>query len=569
MTPLIKIRHAVVALGLILLASGCATSTVAPESDPGESEVMPFATDSGEASYHLLLAELALERDQFDEAASEYRKAAQLSDDVEIAQRAATLSFSLGRNAEALASAKRWASLDPDNLEAHRYLASLYLREKDVSRAVEELSIMLGLYASVSEDGFLALTGLLLEEPDQAIAARAMDRLLAQQPDVAAAHYGAALLSMQAGDYAKAQRYVITAEELRPDWPRAGLLHARVLVAQGDIDAGLQRAADLARNTSDPTLRLDYALLLANLEREGEARLELDLLLSEHPRMAGALRAAGLLEMRRGDLDAAQAHFTSLLATGRGTWDAFFYLGSIAEDRGQEGRAIRYYSQVRDGELAITAQARVAEIYEGLGEIDRAVDHLITFANETPNLDADLNIAAGEVLARNGQADRALEIFDSVLLRHPGNRACRFARAFLYEDMDQVDTAIVELRALLKDQPDDSNALNALGYTLADRTDQYREAYKLIRRALELDPGNPAIIDSMGWIEYRRGNLTAAQEYLEQAYGLVRDPEIAAHLGEVLWVQGQAEAAMVVWQLSLAENPDEKVLLEVLQRFAQ
>ena len=568
MNPLTEFRQALVALGLILQVSGCATTALEPAAEDAGGEVVPFATDGGEASYHLLLAELALERDQFDAAAREYRMAAQLSDDVEIAQRAATLSFSLGRNAEALASAKRWAMLDPDNMEVHRYLASLYLREKDVTNAVAELSTMLKIHGDVPEEGFLVLTGVLLEEPDQATASRAMDRLLAQQPDVAAAHYGAALLSMQTGDYDKAQRYVTTAEELRPDWARAGLLHARVLVARGEVDAGLQRAADLARNASDPTLRLDYALLLANLEREGEARLELDLLLSEHPRMPGALRAAGLLEMRRGDLDAAQAHFTSLLATGRGTWDAFFYLGTIAEERGQSGRAIRYYSQVRDGELAITAQARVAALYESLGEIERAVDHLITFANETPKLDAELNIAAGELLARNGEASRALEIFDDVLLRHPGNRAARFARAFLYEDMDQVDTAIVELRALLKDQPDDATALNALGYTLADRTDRHREAYRLIRRAIELEPGNPAIIDSMGWIEYRRGNLAEAYGHLERAFGLARDPEIAAHLGEVLWVQGKTDEALAVWQESLQENPGEEVLLEVMQQFA-
>lgn len=554
---------------IAVLLGGCAGTGQLPERGQQAEEVVPFETAAGEASYHLLLAELALERDQFDGAADEYRRAAQLSDDPEIAQRAATLAFSLGRNKDALVSAQRWAALEPASVEARRYLASLYLRESDLDGAVNELTGLLEMLGDTAEDGFLSITSILLEEPDQVIASRAMDRLVARKPEVAAAHYGSALMAMQAGNYDKAQREVLRAEQLRPDWPRAGLLHARVLVARGEEDSGLEKAAELARNASDPSLRLDYALLLANLDREGEARLELDLLLQEHPRMAGALRAAGLLEMRRGDLDAAQMHFTSLLATGRGTWEAFFYLGTIAEQREQTARAIRYYSQVRDGDLAITAQARAAGLYEKLGDIDRAVDHLVNFSNAVPKYDAQLNIAAGELLARNKQMQRALEIYDAVLARHPGNRAARFARAFVYEDLDQVDLAIVELRALLKEQPDDATALNALGYTLADRTDRHREAYRLIRRAYDLEPGNPAIIDSLGWIEYKRGNNEAALEYLQKAYRLVRDPEIAAHIGEVLWVQGRTEEAVEIWQTSLEENPDDTSLLEVMQRFSQ
>ncbi|MDH3647322.1 MAG: tetratricopeptide repeat protein [Gammaproteobacteria bacterium] len=567
MTPATELSGLPVALAATLFISGCAGTVVTPTANETSQEIIPFETDGGEASYHLLLAEMALERDQFDAAAREYRMAAQLSDDAEVAQRAVTLSFGLGRNTEALASAQRWVELDPGNLEARRYLASIYLQNKELDLAVGELDTMLNLYSDVPEEAFLALTGMLLEQRDQAISMRAMDRLLAQYPDVPAAHYGMALMSMQVGDYDSAQRHVTTSEELRPDWPRAGLLHARILVARGDEEAGLERAANLARDATDPTLRLDYALLLANLNREGEARLELDLLLDEHPRMAGALRAAGLLEMRRGDLDAAQLHFTSLLATGRGTWEAFYYLGSIAEQRAQAGRAIRFYSQVRDGDLAITAQARAASLYESMGEIDRAVEHLTTFANETPKLDADLHTAAAELLARNNEVDRALEILNETLIRHPKNRGARFARAFLYEQMDQVDTSIAELRALLKDAPEDSIALNALGYTLVDRTDRYREGYRLIRKALELDPNNPAIIDSMGWAEYRRGDLEEAHRHLERAYGLVRDPEIAAHLGEVLYLKGQTDDALTIWQESLAENPGADVLLEVMQKF--
>ena len=189
MIPYTDKSSCLVAFALILSISGCATQVIAPVEE-GPDEIQPFATDGGEASYHLLLAEMALERDQFDAAAREYRKAAQLSDEAEVAQRAVILSFSLGRNTEALVSAKRWVQLDPENLEAHRYLASLYLREKDLDNAVVELNAMLNLYGDIPDDAFLSLTGMLLEEPDLATATRAMERLVAQQPPFSATILG-------------------------------------------------------------------------------------------------------------------------------------------------------------------------------------------------------------------------------------------------------------------------------------------------------------------------------------------------------------------------------------------
>lgn len=560
-----RIRRCAVAIFIVAL-SACASGPSAVVPGHGDSEVLPFQTEAGEASYHLLLAELALERGQYAAAASEYRKAAELSEDASIADRAVTLSMELGRKTEALASARRWVELAPDDRNARRYLAQLYLAENRIDEAVEAFEQLLPLLDEDPEKGFLPLAGLLLDESEQKHALKVMQRLLERHRDVAAAHYGYALLSLQVGDFETAQRYALQAQTLRPDWHHAGLLQARAMVAAGDVDGGIDRAGEVARRSEDPELRLDYALLLAGLEREGEARLELDLLLDEHPRMAGALRAAGLLEMRRGDLNAAQLHFTSLLATGRNIWEAFFYLGTIAEQRGQHARAVRYYTQVRDGDLAVPAQVRAAALYELLDEGERGVEHLQDFAGDAPKFDAEISIAAGEMLARRGERERALELFDDTIARHPGHRGARFARAFLLEAMDQLDLAITELRALLREDPDDATALNALGYTLADRTDRQREAYRLIRKAYELEPDNPAIVDSMGWVQFRRGRLQQALEHLERAYAMLPDPEVAAHLGEVLYNLGRTDEAALLLNGSLAEHEGDETLLETIQR---
>ncbi len=550
---------------VLVCMTGCATGPVTATGGD-EQAVEPFASEDGEASYHLLLAELARERGQFADAAIQYRKAADLSPDPEVAEQAVNLALELGRHDDALAAARRWVEVDPDNVDASQKLSSLLLRDDDVSGAVAELERLLALFGGDPEQSFMPLTGILLNDPEPARAVKAMNRLLGRHDEVGAAHYGMGLLALQSGQYELALDAASRAEALRPEWHQAGMLAARVLVAKGEIDAGLERASDIARTSTDPGLRLDYALLLASLDREGQARLELDLLLEDNPRMPGALRAAGLLEMRRGDLDAAQLHFTSLLATGRNLWEAFFYLGSIAEERQQFARAVRYYSQVRDEDLAVAAQVRAAMLYEKLGEPERAIEHLAQFAREAPRLDADLSIASGEMLARRGEQERALALYDSVLERHPGHRGARFARAFLLDTMDRVDEAIEELRRLLHETPNDPIALNALGYTLADRTARYREAHRLIRKAFELDPENPAIIDSMGWVLFRRGNPDAALGHLQRAYELLPDPEVAAHLAEVLWTLGRNEEAQAILRDALEDNPEDEKLTDTAQR---
>ncbi len=521
------------------------------------------------ADYHVLMAEIALQRHEFDVAAAEYHQALKDNDDPELAARAGRIVYEYGTYEQALEAIEHWVHLAPDAVEARRYLVLLYLQQGAVRRSLPHLEFLHGVVAASSDTGYAALLPVLTEARDENAAAEAMRRLAKDHPDDPTASYALAYMSLMSGDVALALSESARAMEARPDWIEASVLHARCLLADGRTEEGLALLQQRPEFRDDVRLRLEYALLLLAADRPEESRLELELLLSEYPRLPAALRTLGFLEFQEGNVDLAGRYFVELVGTGMFVPDALFYLGSIAELDGDLDSAVSFYSQVGSGDNLVPARVRLAFILYRLGRTEEALDSLDQVAVTEPSSSVDLASARGELLMRLDRFDDALELYTHELQRYPGDEGLLYARAFLYERMDRVDDSLRELEALLKESPDDPVALNALGYTLADRTDRYEEAYGYIKRAYDLSPDNPAIVDSMGWVEYRLGNTDAALEYLRRAWTLSRDPEIAAHLGEVLWHSGDREAAEEIWFESLAENPESQVLQSVIDRLMQ
>ena len=552
---------------LLCLLAACASLPGANPSGTPSDRGAVFATPDAEASYHVLLAELALERQMPALAASQYAEAARLSDDAKIAARAAEVAFEVDEQAAALASAQRGLELEPDSIEARRILVSLYVRRGETERVYDQLRALLEGFDDVKE-GFSALTALLVLEPNSRAAVEAMARLVEDYPDSPEAHVALSALALRADRLDDGLAAARRASELAPDSPQVSMLLARALVSAGQTEEGIERAASLVSDFTEPGLRLEYAVLLIAVGRDEEASAQLDRVLSETPRHPGALRAAGLLELRQGKLEAAEQHFTALLATGTQTLDAFYFLARTADQQGEQARAIRLYSRVRVGDYAVAAQVRVADLLRELGRADEGLEHLQLFAEEYPQYAIEAINAQGDLLVKLGKPEDALKLYDDAIAQRPDNQALLFARAFLYEDLDRIDDAVNELRGILRQSPDDATALNALGYTLADHTPKYREAYRYIHKAYELEPDNPAIIDSMGWVEYRLGHYDKALAHLHRAYGMMPDSEIAAHLGEVLWVSGDPKSARDVWEEALVRDPGNEILSDVVRRFA-
>ncbi len=246
---------------------------------------------------------------------------------------------------------------------------------------------------------------------------------------------------------------------------------------------------------------------------------------------------------------------------------AYYYLGQIAESREDIEAALAAYRKVSDGEHRLNAQIRAAVLLAESGRLVQARAHLHGLRSDNSQQAIRIYRAEAEILTKRKDYEDAMQVYDGALADYPQDTDLLYSRAMLAEKMDDLERLEQDLRSILAREPNNADALNALGYTLADRTDRYSEAYELVKRAYELKPDDHYVIDSMGWTLYRMGRHQEALMHLRRAMDLNGDPEIAAHLGEVLWVSGDKQAAMEIWDTALKGTPDDPRLLDVKKRF--
>lgn len=562
----------------IALAVGC-TVPLAPKGLPGEpiahdamvrtSAMDPAVQRQADLLYLMLAAELAGHRGDVAASLEYYLEAARLSDDPEVAERAVRIALFARDYDKARIAVRRWVELAPYNIDAHRTLAVLDLRSGDLAGAAAQLEEVLGLSEGDDmEQAYLLLARMLAREEDSDAALRVMELVVENHPDDPAAPYALAQLALQFDELATALASIDRALALRPDWPEASLTRARVLVRQGEVEraiADMARVVEAREDSRD--LRMGYARLLVEAGRYEEALRQFDLLLERAPDDADLLYTASLLTLENKDYDSAEGYLKRLLETGERTSDARYLLGAVAESRDRPQEAIEWYRQVREGERTLDAHVRIAVLLARQGEFDRAREHLHQYPATTPDVAVRLIGAEIDILREAGRYEEAMEVATAALERLPEENDLLYARAMVAEKLGLLDQLERDLKQILARDPDNAHALNALGYTLADRTTRYQEALEYVQRALELAPGEAAIVDSMGWVQYRLGNLEEALKYLRQAWEMNQDAEIAAHYGEVLWVTGQREEARRIWDAGRERDPDNAVLQETLKRF--
>ena len=277
------------------------------------------------------------------------------------------------------------------------------------------------------------------------------------------------------------------------------------------------------------------------------------------------LYAAGLLALEAGDTGAARERFRRLLALGQRREQARFYLGRATEAEGDYDRALDWYRQV-GGQLRGDAQLRIATVLAAQGRLEDARRHLQGLRQRQPDMAVPSFAVEGDILRNAGRPEESLDLLTRALDQHPDASDLRYSRAMTAIGLDRIGQAVSDLEHILELEPENAQVLNALGYTLVDSTERVDEGAELIRRAFELNPDDPAIIDSMGWAAYRQGRPEEALAYLRQAHGMIDDAEIAAHLGEVLWTLGQRDEARAVWQDALEADPDHPVLRRTMER---
>ena len=525
---------------------------------------------ASDASAHILQAEIALQRNEYLKATTEYRKAAEASDSVELARKATRMGFSYGFDDEALLAAKRWQKLDRASEEARAFLGQLYFRVDDLRNARRQFERLIK--AGPEEPGtrLLSLVAYLSEEGKPERADELVRTLAKPYKESAKAHYAVAVMALRAGDSEYAKQRATRASELDPDFTRPQLLYARALMFEGEAEKAIEYLAHMIGDNPHPDLdaRMELALMYMLSGRDDDALSQVNQVLLEQPGRIDGLRLMAIINFRLERLDAAWEDFQDLLASGQYRMDALFYLGRIADYREQYERAVRLYREVRYGSNSVFSQRRASGLMaHKLDNVDGAFELLDEFAESSPDNAVDVVTLKAQLLVSLKRYDEALELYEKAVKFRPDNENLILGRCDLLLRIGRIDDAIAEYRRALKRWPDSALTLNALGYTLADRTDQYEEAEKLIRKALEFDPENPAIIDSFGWVLYKLGQLEAGLEQLNIAYKRYSDHEVAAHIVEVLAELGRRDEALEMLESAEKETPDSKLLEDVRTRY--
>jgi len=357
------------------------------------------------------------------------------------------------------------------------------------------------------------------------------------------------------------------ARGLRPDWETAVLLEAQLL-QQTSVDQAAASLADyLQKHPAARESRLAYARLLVVQKRFAEARVEFQKLMVGDAEGGETTFAVALLSLQLKDYDAAEKYLKSLLDGQYRDKDAVrLYLGQIAEERKDLAQALRWYGEVGEGEQYVQAQIRYAQVLSRQGKLGEARARLQQAAAANSEQRVQLTIAEAQILREANRPKEAFDLVGRALDRLPNNPELLYDYAMLAEKIERIDILETSLRKLIEIRPENAHAYNALGYSLAERNQRLPEARQLIETALRLSPEDSFIIDSMGWVLYRMGDLKDALGYLRRAYAGRPDPEIAAHLGEVLWVLDQRDEAVRVWDGASRESPDNETLVNTIKR---
>jgi tetratricopeptide (TPR) repeat protein len=522
----------------------------------------------GDAWTLSISAERALERGAWPEAARDYACAARLSSDAAVAERATRTAYDNLQLERAADSARRWLVLLPSSEVARRYLATSLLRLYDEDGAAEQFTALLETSYSDRARGYLVLLGILSGEDNDTGAARVMERLAAGDATLPEAQYAAAMLWQRAEHGARALAAAERALALRPDYPQAEYARVRALTTVGRRDEALAASAKLAAG-GDPFMRLAHAWQLLGEERRDEAANLFEEIRREgNAASADAASALASIAIDESRLEEAERLVDDAARDPEQAAGARWQRARIAEERGDEAGAARLYQAIETGPRALGAQLRAHRLLQEQGAPEMAEMLIDDYLDGAPGDGVDVVAGVAANLVEDGHGDEAIELIDRARAVLPGD-SLLLARAFLLERLDRVPEAVADMRKVAQHRPDDPTALNALGYTLVDRTRSVEEGTKLIERAIAEKPDSYAIQDSMGWALVQGGRLDEGKAWLDKAWAGSEDPEVAAHLGEALWRMGRTGEAKKLWDEALAENPESRPLKRAIEARAE
>ena len=520
--------------------------------------------------FKMILAEVAVQRGQPHVAVPAYLELARETRDPRVAQRATEIAWNARFIAAAIEAAGIWLQADPESPQARQVIATLLVNQAQLADALPHLEKWVAAAKPNVGPAFLQISALLARHEDKKAVSELMQALAKPYSEVPEARLAVAQAAWNADESELSLTEARAALGLRPDWEIAALFQAQVLQRRSNSEALAYLADYLKQYPRSKDVRLNYARLLVNEKNYNEARKQFEVLLADFPNNADVTMAVALLAMQANDYDVAEAQFRRALEINYKDPDAVrLYLGQVNEERKRYDEALKWYETVGTGEQYISAQARYAGVLAKQGRLGDARKHLQQVSAENNQQRVQLIQAEAQLLREAAAYQDAFDLLGRALEKLPDFPDLLYDHAMAAEKVNRFDVLESNLRKLIQIRPDHAHAYNALGYTMADRNERLSEARELIETALKLAPGDPFIMDSMGWVLYRQGRNKEGLGYLQRAYALRPDPEIAAHLGEVLWAEGQREQAQKIWSEVLKEHPKNELLQNTVKRFIQ
>jgi len=545
-------------------------AAAAPERPAAVDELTP------EVLYRILVGDVAMQRGDAALAARAYFEAARDSRDPVLARRATEIALFARQRTLALEAAKLWQELDPKAERARQMVASLAVSGagSDLKAELQRVLIEAAANDKSLGEAFLQLNQALSGQTDKVAAFRLVQELARPYPKVAEAWFAIALAgyNTKLGDpaiIAAATAAADRALELKPGWDRAALVKADIL-AKGSPEAAIAFLKQFLAATPDArAVAGALAQIYVEQKRFAEARAIFQQMWDDEPEDREFEFAVAAISLQMKDYATAQRLLEELDKVGYGDKGVVpFYLAQLAEETKHYDEAIARYREVTEGDRAWLAKLRIGAMIAKKGDLSAARSYLEGLQPESAERRVELAQAEAQLLRDAGDYKGAYAILTAALERQADSVDLLYDVAMVAEKLDRIDEVEARLKRLIELKPDNAQALNALGYTLVDRTPRTAEGLKLIERALQIAPDDPFILDSMGWANYRMGRLDDSEKFLRRAFGDQADPEIAAHLGEVLWAKGERERANELWQSQLKASPDNPVLIETMRRLA-
>ena len=518
--------------------------------------------------FQALVGELALRANDPKLSADAWADLARRTRDPKVVARATEVAGFARQYDRALELARLWIELEPESPQARQAQSTLLVMANRLDDLAPQLSVLLAKDPANVGSNLLHLNRMLSRVNDKKAVQNVIDSVAAPYDSLPEAHFAMAQAAANADDNLRALMETEKSLQLRPDWEVAALARAQLQARQSNQTAIDSLATFVKDNPDAREARLTLARLLISEKRYDESRRQFERLIKDNPDNPDVIYPVAMLALQQGDTRTGRSQLEHLLTTNFPDKSTIhFFLGQLDQEQKKLEAALEHYRQVTTGDQYIAARSRAAQILLQQGKTDEARELLHNTRGGTPAERTQLILAESQLLREAGRHNEAYIMLDGVLGSQPDNTEILYEAALTAERVGKPELLETHLKHLLAIKPDHAHALNALGYSLAERNTRLAEAHDLIARALSLAPEDPFIMDSMGWVLYRQGKLAEARQTLENAYRLRADPEIAAHLGEVLWTLGRQDEASRLLRAASQTNPDNDVLNATIKKY--